>query len=310
MNNPYQKTGLIIPIHNGLQYTRKCLYNLDRFFQSDKILQELIKIIVVDDGSTDGSKAWINENFPSVIVLEGDGNLWWSGAINMGAKYAFEALQTEYVLLWNNDIIPHQDFFKKLLQLLSRDDKKTVYGSKILIAEDDSLVWSMGGIFNPYNGKYFMIGSYEKDAEAYQKVTVSDWLPGMGTIIPKEVIDKTGYWNAEDFPQYHGDSDFTYRAKLSGFAIKVIPDLIIYNHVTKSGLDHGGKLSGLMKMMTDNRSKVNFRKNLKFYRLYAKSPLAYVPLFTEYIKIIGGFIKWKILSIFGLRKNLLNNKDK
>lgn len=302
MNDLFQKIGLIIPIHNGLHFTQNCLHSLDKIFKSDNRLQKSIIIIVVDDGSTDGSKEWINEHYPGIIVLEGDGNLWWSGAINLGAKYSFDILKTEYVLLWNNDIISHQVFFQRLLYLLSQDDKNTIYGAKIKIAEDESLVWSMGGVFNPYSGKYDMIGYYAKESKEFQKVTECDWLPGMGTIIPKAVIDNIGYWNAEDFPQYHGDSDFTYRAKLNGFKIKVIPDLIVYNHVTKSGLDHGGTLKGLLHMMTDIRSKTNFRKNLKFYRLYAKSPLAFIHLFVIVIKVFGGFIKWKILAIFGLKK--------
>jgi GT2 family glycosyltransferase len=301
----YKKIAVIIPIHNGLNYTQKCLQNLTAIHKSETILIESFRIIVVDDGSTDGSKEWIIMNYPEIVVLHGDGNLWWSGAINMGAKYAIEVLKTEYILLWNNDIRSDDDYFQNLIKLLDADDRKTIYGSKIKIAENKNLVWSMGGIFNPYSGKYYMIGYYEKDDEKFQTVTLSDWLPGMGTLIPTEVIDKIGYWNAKDFPQYHGDSDYTYRAKINGFDIKVLPELIVYNHVKKSGLNHNGTLKGLLQVMTDVRSKINFRKNLKFYCLYAKTPFAYVPMFFEYFKIFGGFFKWKILSLLGIRKKLL-----
>ena len=147
-----------------------------------------------------------------------------------------------------------------------------------------------------------MHGYYDNDGKEYHQPKRVDWLTGMGTVVPRQAIEKIGYWDNQHFPQYHGDSDFTYRAKTQGFNNVVHPALIIYNNVSSTGIEHGGSLKALFRTMTDLRSKTNFRVNLSFYRLHATSLRAYVPFTVSYLKVFGGFFKWKFLGIFGIRK--------
>lgn len=298
------KLAILIPVHNHLEFTAAAL---DRLTEVQQKYRELF-IIVIDDGSSDGTHEYITSHFGNVTVLKGDGNLWWSGAVNMGAKYAADVLKSDYILLWNNDIHFREDYFEQLFDVLSHTDKDTIIGSKILVRENPDLVWSMGGCFNPRTGIYNMHGYYEKDSGKYNHITEVDWLTGMGTVVPVNVLEQTGYWDNVNFPQYHGDSDFTYRARLKGYKIVVHPGLVIYNNVKSSGMEHHGNFRELLKMMTDLRSKSNFRKKLKFYRLYSRSIRAYFPLFLSYLKIFGGFFKWKLLRLLGFRKNELVSK--
>jgi GT2 family glycosyltransferase len=291
---------VLIPVHNHIEYTRKCLHYLREHLPSDSAVA--YSIVVIDDGSTDGTAAWIKNNFPEVDLLYGDGNLWWSGGINVGAAYAINELNADYLILWNNDIIAADDYFEKLSQIL-KNGREKVFGSKIYVAGEQHLVWSMGGMFNPYNGRRYMLGYFKSDIIEYQKITESDWLTGMGTVVHKSVIDKIGYWDDTNFPQYHGDSDFTYRAKINGFKIKVFPELKIWNDVKNTGLKHGDSLRNLMKIMVDTRSNYNLKKNLLFYRKYAKSIWAYNEIIRAYYKLVGGFIKWKFLGLFSIKRN-------
>lgn len=261
-----------------------------------------LSIVVIDDGSTDGTSEWIRNNYPQVTVLKGTGDLWWSGAINLGAKYAIEVLKCHYVLLWNNDVSFRNDYFSSLLRILNNSGESTIIGSKILVKENTAQVWSMGGCFNPVSGKYYMYGYFKNDGPEYSTKREVDWLTGMGTIIPSSVILINNYWNNLDFPQYHGDSDFTYRAKLKGYKIEVSPELVLYNSTQSSGIEHGGSLRKLFLLMTDNRSKSNFRNIFRFYQLHSVSVRAYFPLFMHYFKIFGGFIKWKILGHLKIHK--------
>jgi GT2 family glycosyltransferase len=210
------KIGILIPVHNGLDFTTKCLKGLYERIAEKTFLQAEFHIIVIDDGSNDGTSEWIKSNYPQTIVLEGDGNLWWSGGINEGTRFAVEEINCNYLLWWNNDITPSHDYFKNLEDILVNDSPE-VAGSKIYYAHDPQMIWSMGGIFDSGNGKKFMTGMNQKDSEEYITVHKADWLPGMGTILHRSVIDKIGLLDAKNFPQYHGDSDFTLRAKLSMF---------------------------------------------------------------------------------------------
>lgn len=267
------------------------LVNMARFFT-----------VLIDDGSKDGTAGWVRQNYPDVIILTGDGNLWWSGAINLGASYAIETLKADYLVLWNNDIEIDDDYFQELIRILSGSERPAIIGSKIYVAGSQDIVWSAGGYFNTKTGKGYMYGYFEPDSEELKMERSVDWLTGMGTVIPRKVVEQIGYWDNENFPQYHGDSDFTFRAKLEGIEVKIYPSLKLYNHVDNSGIEHQGSLKSLYRLLTDIRSKSNLSKNLLFYRKYVKSPFAYLPLIWLYLKIIGGFIKWNILGLLGLRK--------
>lgn len=291
--------AIIIPVYNHLHLTKQTLYDLaialkdvDSFFQP----------VIIDDGSSDGTFEWVLKNYPKIHILKGDGHLWWSGAVNLGARYAIETLESDYILLWNNDIVFDNIYFQNILNVIKKYGSDTIIGSQIYVAGQDNMTWSLGGYFDPYSGKHGMAGYFKKTHESLGNVIDADWLTGMGTIIPKKIIEDLNYWDYDNFPQYYGDSDFTYRAKLKGYKIFVHPELRIFNKVEYSGIGHSGSFRNLLRLMTDNRSKINIKRNFKWYKLYAKSYRAFIYFFWRYCLIFGGFFKWKTLGFFGIRK--------
>jgi GT2 family glycosyltransferase len=296
--------AIILPVHNHLAFTKTCLHDLSGRLGFSQ--ESTFHTVVIDDGSTDGTSEWVASNHPDVHLLKGDGNLWWSGAVNLGTRFAIETLNADYILLWNNDIQVEDHYFQKITEVIQQYSADTIIGSKVMVAGQPDLIWSMGGYFDPVTGKYGMHAFFEKNDRVFDKVVQVDWLTGMGTVIPRTIIEKLGYWDNVNFPLYHGDSDFTYRAKLNGYQVIVHSELKIFNSVENSGLEHSGSFRKLLKIMTDIRSKSNFKRNLKFYRLYAKSYRAFLYFYWKYVCIVGGFFKWKILGLFGLRKKRKN----
>ena len=73
---------LVIPVFNRLPFTRTCLQALRQQTHTG------FKIIVVDDGSTDGTALVLAREFPEVEVLIGSGNLFWTAAVNLGIRQA------------------------------------------------------------------------------------------------------------------------------------------------------------------------------------------------------------------------------
>ena len=71
-------------MHNRKEYTHQCLLSIYKQTNKNFI------VIVIDDGSTDGTGEMITNEFPEVILLKGDGNLWWTKAINLGIKHALK----------------------------------------------------------------------------------------------------------------------------------------------------------------------------------------------------------------------------
>jgi GT2 family glycosyltransferase len=297
-----KKITILIPVHNALAYTKKCLNSLKS--QTGNICENFsIQTLVIDDGSSDGTTAWIQKEAQWVHLIPGDGNLWWTASINKGIEYALESIQSDYILWWNNDIIAEEDYFVRLIEILQEQKQDTVIGSKILIKDKPDTIWSMGGYFNPYNGKKYMIAQNEKDSDLYQKPLQVDWFPGMGTTFHKSVFEKTGLPDDLSFPQYHGDLDFSYRAKLAGFRPITFPQLRIYNDTGNTGKLHDNSFKHLIQSFSNKKSLYNIRKDILLYRKYAQSALAYKELITKYLRYIGGFIKWKILGFFARRKS-------
>jgi GT2 family glycosyltransferase len=301
------KITIIIPVFNGLSYTKKCLHSLFDQIVSVSSAEATFEIVLVDDGSTDGTGDWIVKNFPQVHLLKGDGNLWWSGGINKALIFGLDTLSTDYFIWWNNDIISNDQYFKDVIKLLKNHTHDTIIGSKIFYAQQPDTIWSMGGLFNPRTGKKSMVGTHEKDSDKYYEQISCDWLTGMGTVTHHSVYRKIGLLDEKRFPQYHGDSDFTFRAKKAGFAIIADPSLIIFNDTRNSGLKHDESFNRLFKSLFSIRSNYNLKKDFLFYKKHAVSPKAFLVPATKYIKYIGGFFKWKFLGLFGMKKS--NNQD-
>jgi GT2 family glycosyltransferase len=296
------KIAVIFPIFNGLEYTKRCLEVLfEQFHEISPSLAEY-SVIVVDDGSSDGSGTWIEQHYPQVNLLRGDGTLWWSGGINKALEFGLNQIKADYFIWWNNDIIPGKDYFLNAATLISKGNPQIIFGSKIFLAQQRDIIWSMGGLFNPKSGEKSMIGTHKKNSDAYEKQIDCDWLTGMGTITHNSVYRETGLLDEHNFPQYHGDADFTFRAKKSGYSIITDPSLIIYNDTRHSGLKHDERFMQLWRSLFSIRSNFNIKKDFLFYRKHSTSLLAYKVPLMKYIKYTGGFIKWKILHFFGIQR--------
>lgn len=295
------KLAILIPVFNNLDFTKLCLERLEvGIKRADSKLIESV-IIITDDGSTDGTGEWLANNKKDVKVLQGDGNLWWSGGINLAARYALEDIKADYILWWNNDIEPDEDYFKNLYIRIQNNSDKNVIGSKIFM-KGTNKVWGYGGYFNQRNGAKGMFGNWQDDSPEFNQPKLVDWLPGMGSVFSSKVFSDVGYLDEERFPQYHGDSDYTLRAKKKGYSITVYPDLILFNDVTNSGLRHDNTFKVLRKSLTSIKSNYNIKKEWLFYKIHGDSIRTYKGFLSKFGKYIGGFFKWKILNLFGVKR--------
>jgi GT2 family glycosyltransferase len=292
---------VIIPVHNGIEHTLPTVKSLL------PLLPPGGRIVVVDDGSTDGTTETLQEECPAVTVLQGDGNLWWSGAINKGARYALEE-GADYVLLLNNDVIIHPQFLEELLQG-AREFPGALVGSKILFAHEPLKVWFMGGKINWLRGKYWITGSGQPDTGAWREPIEVDWLAGMSMLVPTAVF-RLGLWvDQEAFPQYSGDSDFSIRARKAGFKLIVWPRSHVYNKIHVSGLDSklllGSErftLRRFAEMLTSRKSSVAFCTHGKLILRHAPIwswPLVFVR-FYSYV-FLKCFQVW--LNLPGFRRS-------
>ena len=105
--------NVIIPVHNRLKLTIKCINSLKEQYNFSNL-----KIIVVDDASTDNTFQYLKENFKNIIILKGSGSLFWGGAVNYGIEYVLKNSETnDWILLVNNDVELSVDTIEKLIEV-------------------------------------------------------------------------------------------------------------------------------------------------------------------------------------------------
>lgn len=100
---------ILIPVHNRREVTVHCLKHL----QQQGILDQY-QVVVIDDGSTDGTADAIARNYSQVRILQGSGDLWWTGAIVQGMKYA-TSQDAEYIIWLNDDTLPNDGAIEMLV---------------------------------------------------------------------------------------------------------------------------------------------------------------------------------------------------
>ena len=290
-----QNIVVLIAVHNRLEITKRGLTNLYRsisFYTKKNENKFAIKILVIDDGSTDGTYEWISENYPEVYIARGDGNLWWSGSMNKGLEYASQNINSiKGYLSWNDDLIPAVDYFFQLDSIISNESSQPIIGSILLELKNQDKVHAYGAVFNKFTG----LGKYKHKGEDLDQIreekTKSDWLPGMGTYISKEIVDEVGKYNEHDFPQYFGDMDYSVRAAKKGHEMYAYKDLKLYNDVESTGLRRPKTLKELKEAFNSNRSKYNIKQNLTFAIKHGYFPLTLIGVSRNYFFFFKDFIK-------------------
>lgn len=257
-----KKVAIVTPIHNGKDHTLRFLASLKK--QTYKNLLS----IVIDDGSSDGTYEAIKQGFPHVTVLKGDGSLWWSGATNKGVRYAL-AQQADYVFTVNNDVELADDTIKNLVKE-APDHHNALIGSMICDLNDPDKVWFYGGYFDTKIGDLTHVTGLRKDLKGLKE---SDWLTGMGLLIPSSVFKEIGLFDGKKFPQYYGDADFSLRAKKAGYKLLVTSKSLVLVDLSSSWLGHNffdQPISFIYKSLFSKRSQFNIVIRIRFYRRYWK----------------------------------------
>ncbi|MBE9138798.1 glycosyltransferase family 2 protein [Nodosilinea sp. LEGE 07088] len=212
---------LLIPVHNRRAITLAGLESLHRNGDLDRY-----RVVVIDDGSTDGTGAVIAREFPQVTLLPGDGNLWWTGAIRLGMDYAM-AQGAEYLIWLNDDCRLAPGTLGGLLGFC-RDYPRAIVGAQGF-EQDDPTRLSFGGKRKTWQGYRFLTLSPGQTMPC-------DLLSGNLVCLPRAVVDAIGYPDVVASPHYGGDSLYLLRAQRAGFQLYVDSHYVVTNQAAESQL--------------------------------------------------------------------------
>ncbi len=213
------------------------------------------EILVVDNGSSDGSVEWLKSHqYPTIFLEENTG---FSGAVNVGIK----ASKTPFVLLLNNDTEVEPDFIGEMIKAIRRSDKIFAVSSKMVQMYHKELMDDAGDMYSVLGWAYQRgVGrsskGYNREREVFSACAGA-------AIYRREVFEQIGYFDEMHFA-YLEDIDVCYRAKIFGWHNRYCPTAVVY-HVG-SGTS-GSKYNAFkVRLAARNNVYLNY-KNMPLFQL-------------------------------------------
>lgn len=228
MNSP--DLSIVIPTFNRKQPLSILLNQ----FKGQKITGIEYKIVVVVDGSTDGTLEMLSSEFPDVHVVKGSGNWWFTKSMNEGCKYAVEVLKSRLILTINDDVQVSENYLLNIINNYNDCGKDSVIGSSSYSATEPHMI-TFSGIkwenrFKLKYHKYIPSFTYKNPGEL-KGVRPSVTLPTRGVLISSEMMKKVNYLDEVTFPQYSSDYDFILRAAKKGAKVYVSYDAYLFENM-------------------------------------------------------------------------------
>lgn len=233
------EVSVVIPNWNGLKELKACLPTVLK--QSHKSFE----VIVVDNGSHDGSVEYLHQNFPDVNVVALPKNRGFAGGVNAGIR----ASVADYVVLLNNDTTVGRDWLKHLVDGLQSNPEYDFATSKMVYMSEPSKINSAGDTPTVY-GVALPIGMGEPAAKYNANKPVFSACGG-AAIYKRTMLNELGLFD-EKFFAYLEDVDLSFRAQLAGHKCLYVANAEVLHEVSTTSKRHPGMaefLTGRNTMM-------------------------------------------------------------
>lgn len=222
MSGPPRVAAVVLS-WNGRDDTLACLDSLVR------VSYEPLDVIVVDNGSVDGSAEAVASAFPDAELVRNERNLGFAGGMNAGAERA-AALGADYVLLLNNDTVVEAGAPAALVDEAARRPDAAALCPVVYFRDSPETIWYAGARFDPrrgHQGRHLGYGS----REAPVGVQETERACGAAMIVPTAVIAELGLFD-EDLFAYAEDADWSLRARAAGRRLLVVPAARVWHGVS------------------------------------------------------------------------------
>jgi GT2 family glycosyltransferase len=219
--------SVVIVNWNGKHLLGECLDSLSAQ------AVEGVEIILVDNGSKDGSAQFVQERYPGVRLITLQENLGFAGGNNAGIRSA----SGKYIALLNNDTRVDQAWLANLLREAEASPASTgMWACKILSYDNPDVLDNVGLLLYP-DGLGRGKGRLEKDRGQYDEQGEAFFPSGCAGLFRREMLDEIGLFD-EEFFAYADDVDLGLRARLAGFRCTYVPTANVYHKYSASSSAH------------------------------------------------------------------------
>ncbi len=298
-----KKIAIVIPTYNRKEALLRLLDCLK--IQVNTFQNMEFRIIVVVDGSTDGTLEAIRTfSFP-VEIIQGDGSWWWSRSVNEGCRKALGNNVTG-ILLLNDDTRPASDY---LIQLAEAIETKpgAIIGS-LNITDEATPKFFFSGVprMQWVNGKperyHPFLSPYQEEISGMHESII---LTGRGMYIPSEVFEGNRLFDEKKFPQYKADYDFVLRAVKRHVPCYISWDMKVYVNAGSTGKGATFTRQGVASFLSscfNKYSRTGFSRNLVYYwrhyprKVFFLFPITAVIVFARQICLFYKSLKYPKVS--------------
>lgn len=217
------RASIIIPHYNGLQHLEICLGSLRRQTCQD------FELLLVDNGSSDGSQAYVRAQFPEVRLLELGENRGFTGACNAG----FAAATGDILILLNNDTETDPHWLANILDAFDRHpDVGSIATRMMLFDRRDH--FHTAGDFVRLDGTPGNRGVWQKDVGQYDQEETVFSACGGAAAYRRTLLEQIGYLDDSYFFSCE-DVDLGWRINLAGWRVLYLPTAIVYHKLKATG---------------------------------------------------------------------------
>src|SRR5215472_16689624 len=206
------RISVIVVNWNRCDLLRACLLSLARQTFTD------LEVIVVDNGSSDGSAEMVTGEFPAVRLIRNVENRGFCAANNQG----FATARGELIALLNNDAEAEPFWLAALAKAFSGNSSIGMAASKILVYADPARIDKAGHLMYP-DGQNRGRGSGETDYGQYDSQQETLWPDGCAAMYRKDMLERIGGFD-EDFFAYGDDAELGLRTQIAGWRCIYVPD--------------------------------------------------------------------------------------
>lgn len=213
---------VVVPNWNNYADTKKCLDSLVRSTYAN------LKVILVDNGSSDDSGARLKAEFTDIKVMLNDENLGFARGCNVGIRAALDDADCAYVLLLNNDAVATQQFLEQALATAEANPQIGLVGGKVLYSPESRKIWYAGGKVSRWRGQVVIRGFREVDRGQYDEAIEVGFVTGALMLIRRAVLEQVGLLPEEYFFGTE-EIDYSLAVKRAGYRLYYVPEFVVYH---------------------------------------------------------------------------------
>ena len=210
--------SVVVVTYEGRDYLERCLGSLRELdYPADRV-----EVLLVDNGSTDGTVEYVREAFPEVRLVENDHNTGFSPAVNQGARLA----GGELLALLNNDAEADPQWLRSAAQVLRMEESVACVASKILREDRTTLDYAGGQM--AFYGHGFAKGNRQPDDPADHTPRPTLFASGGAMVVRRDVFLEAGAFDASYFAFFE-DVDFGWRLWVLGHEVRYVPTSVVHH---------------------------------------------------------------------------------